>query len=408
MATTTRWAQKYVAGSPYPSYIGTNVSAESLAVDVLYCANFTGQNVNTKNNILDDGSGNVQVNGNLPGMLSLRSAAGNESSVDFSSAGASKVRIGWHPTSGFFVYDMLNNSFLFTQNGLTKGYIKTLNNTLDDGTGGSMFTYGTATKNGLGVGANIDFNNNYFGLAVAAPTGSGVWPFGVMTGGGGAAKRMLAVTAPNVFGSANGQVLTLNNMLDDGAGASSFTYGNWSGTKNGLAVGAPADFNGAYFGLGVAAPAAGPNWPFGVMTGGGTNAKQAFTVKLDGSVNTNNGLNKLDDGSGNMTLAGNFIANGTFRYKTAALTPPASGAGQLVYGFQTVTAPTGNTWLLPQPLIDGGVVIVCNLGAAAIAISGSPGLIYNKGSNPGQINTVSANWVIQFVSYGANWYVPAW
>lgn len=124
-----------------------------------------------------------------------------------------------------------------------------------------------------------------------------------------------------------GAVATLHNLLDDGSGnltaagdvtAQGALTAAQLATLNGGAVlpysalgvrvGAAADFNGATYGLGIAAPASSSQAPFGVLVGGGTAAVAALAVSAEGAVTA--GGTTLNDGSGNATVPGNTTVEG--------------------------------------------------------------------------------------------------
>jgi hypothetical protein len=133
----------------------------------------------------------------------------------------------------------------FTNNGTITGgtvsglsNLSTTRNTLDDGTGKATFS-GLATFNGgitvpsgqtttingplVGAyqsngditGSVSDLNGNTFAVAIAAPSGATVDPFGITTGGGASAVKAFSVSKTNV-------VATKNNTLDDGSGNAMF------------------------------------------------------------------------------------------------------------------------------------------------------------------------------------------
>jgi uncharacterized glyoxalase superfamily protein PhnB len=77
---------------------------------------------------------------------------------------------------------------------------------------------GAYASNADVTGSISDLNGNAFAVAIAAPSGATVDPFGIMTGGGASAVKAFSVSRTNV-------VASKNNILDDSSGNAKF-YGN--------------------------------------------------------------------------------------------------------------------------------------------------------------------------------------
>ncbi len=209
------------------------------------------------------------------------------------------------------------------------------------------FSY-PSNGNGFLVGSSSDITNgSMYGLAIAAPAGTGIWPLGVMTGGGSTAARAFAVTNTS-------SVLTLHNTLDDGAGNVTFSVTGVS--LNGL-TGNSNDGRS----INVVPSASPGSWNSMVQSGdsviqfnAGNNAgaltltawsstKAGLRLTATGVVNTAN--NTLDDGTGSMVVNTNLTINNTMFLKSVVA---GINNAQITSGNPTVAGVTGQLFSIAE------------------------------------------------------------
>ena len=176
---------------------------------LLYQGGLTKNAIRTKNNILDDGSGNLTVSGKMYlyntnynltannatntliytsptfhnwlsgstktmildnlGNLSMQgnTTATSGSLILQTSDSNQKSSYDWNNSSGISIYDNYNSSNWLTQGGTTVGKVMTKNNTLDDGTGNVAITGYTLNiyNNNYGISTNDIITTQYYNSA---------------------------------------------------------------------------------------------------------------------------------------------------------------------------------------------------------------------------------------------------
>jgi hypothetical protein len=113
----------------------------------------------TVNNTLDDGHGNMTINGNNQNTLTINSTNMDGTFVEFQYNSVIRAFFGWgiigsSVATGIQIYDYVNSQPWLYQAGTGAGFIRTLSNILDDGHG-DMSIAGAFT----GAGAMASKNN---------------------------------------------------------------------------------------------------------------------------------------------------------------------------------------------------------------------------------------------------------
>jgi hypothetical protein len=164
----------------------------------------TGQ-VKTKNNTLDNGSGQATFNGLTTFMkdVALFLPPDSKRKISYTYAASSGVNIYTTSTEFGIEKEIVNTGVsTFTpvlKYTMSSNAIQIGSNTTFDGSGK------------LSIGASADFNGSSYYLGVALPSGSTTGAFGIKTGGGASAVTAFLV-------GYNNTVSTKNNTLDDGSG----------------------------------------------------------------------------------------------------------------------------------------------------------------------------------------------
>jgi trimeric autotransporter adhesin len=173
--------------------------------------------ITTKNNTLDDGSGNMTINGSLHNVLSMKTSQTDYIETDYYVNSAFQGKSGFSKTAGlgYFVQDSAGNNII-KQNGdgTTKSLLSN-NNTLDDGNGQMTIVVPTGdqplTMNTTSTSANGGIILNLNGtskMQVKYDTTNGIQINDI--------KNSCAWLYQG--STATGNVRTLNNILDDGHG----------------------------------------------------------------------------------------------------------------------------------------------------------------------------------------------
>lgn len=258
------------------------------------------------NNTLDDGSGNITINGNDYRPLNInstKSLAGTDyTGINLQWSGTQKFQVGWDSGAGFNIYDNINSAYWLYQNGSTKGNVQSYKNVLDDGSG-NITIAGTSTLNAHAI----------------ITTSSDANAFLVRHSVGG-------TTSFNVATSTDA-VTTKNSTVDAGDGSSIF-----AGTMkiNGNAN-LPSACGGAlYLTAGYNSPVSGR-----IFFGDGTGWKMYFSKRTS---STNTDLFEFDD-NGSM-IAKSLSVNGDNNYIAGTTTFTGSTAPN---GANTATIKAVNT-----------------------------------------------------------------
>ncbi|GIM45244.1 hypothetical protein DNHGIG_07930 [Collibacillus ludicampi] len=223
---------------------------------------------------------------------------------------------------------------------------------------------GAYASNADVTGSISDLNGNAFAVAIAAPSGTTVDPFGITTGGGSNAVKAFSVSRTNV-------VASKNNILEDGSGNATFAGNvNIGGTtKISNTLGSDSAY--VQYNYNAAIPAntnfkntGGVQW----QINGSNMVTNALYASTDGSGNIINPIlewwgyplgggvflmnlktgalsgfrNTFDDGSGNATFAGNLTVNGSLTVNGGGVMKPRT--------FRVVNFSTNQT--TPQTVLN--------------------------------------------------------
>ena len=383
-----------VGSNAIPFVQGVNASG----VNTQLALNPGGGKVTTYKNTLDDGSGNLTAKG------SLQVNEAGTTTLGLSIQCSPSTKYGFQDAViGDVVYQAQTNSnvlFGFVGSGAGQGSqpsllrlnytnssVKTLNNTLDDGSGNMTvaFPASSSTLNGgaarVQIGATADFNGNTYALGVAGPA-TGAYPFGVMVGTG--SGSVVALQVSKFFG-----VTTKNNTLDDGTGASTFkttattnatamsilTPNLVAGNAMGISLGVNSTANNTGF-VGFTYGASGSSTlNFAYLQCGSAN----LNVYPTGAVTTPN--NQLDSGpAGNATFLGSVTvtSNKLINSSGTVYTLPTGTSGALALASQL----TVNSYCIASWTVSASNVV-------------SPSYYTSLGSDVG----ITSN-IIQFATVG--------
>ena len=314
---------------------------------------------------LDDGSGNMTVNSSSTTPLTVATSQAGTSQISIqTSTNVPKLNLGWQSTNGCFLYDKVNNSYWLQQNGTTNGYIQTLNNVLDNGSG-TMTIAG-----GAGFGGPVSISAPQNGLssaqlivADAAVPSYQMWVGSSSTGGYGLIQAAASGAYHQLYlNKLGGGVGTKNQILDDGTGNMTISHG--------LTVGLNCTVDGS------------------LILGGSSgttlsNATGPITVSLPSKAGTL--ALQLQSWNGVISASGN----------PAGLTQVQSTSG-ITLSSNTLTLPTG-TYLLQAngcitvPASTQAQLTITLGGSAENWPSNNPGYVVNTSTTTSYIMFISAS-----------------
>jgi hypothetical protein len=158
----------YTLSTPQDIDISANVTFNSVKLrngtitsSATTAKTYTIPNYSSSNFIMSNSDNNIQFI-NTTSFLALDISGGFPalgSQMAFSYAGARKMFVGWSMANGCTLYDNAGGSFWLYQGGLTQGAVRSLNNILDNGTGG-MTIAGTATLSALTASKPLKLNSS--------------------------------------------------------------------------------------------------------------------------------------------------------------------------------------------------------------------------------------------------------
>lgn len=281
---------------PVWSYFMNKSTTQTFTINVPTLVN---SSLRTNNNTLDDGSGNVTVSGTFNGIK----IGGSGSSNFYQDSQNNAIRIPDGTAGGFFIQTpsgavtYLNAGPGYGGVSFPTGKLTSKNNTLDDGSGGSLFNARMFVQ-GPQSGAAIDSS------ALTLKAWNGTAAVGANIKGshsGGWFSSNYADNAVTFSVTDSGYVTTKNNTLDDGNG--NFTASGTINTSN-----ASGDRRYQLNGKDVIGQFTGWNTNMLYINTNATGAteNQSFSagVKIKGAIFGDR--NTLDDGSGNMSIGGNL------------------------------------------------------------------------------------------------------
>jgi hypothetical protein len=198
------------------------------------------------NNTLDDGSGNVIINGNSITSLVVNSSSATANSISLQyNSGTQGLYLKYSTAGGIQILDSTAMVWL-GQQGATAHAVQTFNNTLDAGSGGC--TFGSSGSQGLNLATGSFSGTLSLGNASSTITALGIINLGVTgsaaiglgsssfsgtisLGNASSTLNVLGVVNVNTSGSANTNIAT-------GSNSGTLTLGNH--TNNAVNVAAPA------------------------------------------------------------------------------------------------------------------------------------------------------------------------
>jgi len=293
-------------------FIGTGSSSNIAVLKLPSSSNHIkvsgGGQVSSANNVFDDGSGNINIAG----------------SVGVGSSTAPDAQFHWDITNGIQLLDKVNNNKWLYQAGIFPGFIRTLNNVLDDGSGNSTaqgtgtfstvksnYTQNPAPSTSTPIGT-LNVVNSVAGAGFGvqtlarlqltqASTNGGYMDGGVNQGVGNVLSlgTLDTPTVPSLVMTNGNVVKTAHSTLDDGSGNTKFPglYVISNGTGGQPAV--------PFINMGVGTLT---NSVVNGITGGylsplTTSAGSQMPLQLNfGSGGVYTPRNVLDNGSGNVSI----------------------------------------------------------------------------------------------------------
>ena len=273
----------------------------------------------TFNALTLNGQLQAKVNSPVPAsFISTSTTNSNEVSIQLTNTNSpapAGVILRWDSVTGIQIQDTSYHGWL-VQGGTTVGRVQTYSGTvLDNGVGRMSCAYTTDSTSSLQVGSSSDYGGTY-GLVVAAPNGSGVYPLGICGYAGGVQKVFLQVQSTGV-------IQTLDNILDSGTASTIQINSNYGSTYMQVKNSAVSKCYYGYDstnGITIYQDSVGP-W---LYQGGSTNYfVRTHSNILDNGSGTMSVLNLIDSG---LTANAIVYANGSQQLSSVVLGAASNGA----------------------------------------------------------------------------------